>query len=135
MEHVRKEMEKEGSKYVKREGLIYLKEQSGSFDRVAIPESLRAWILRMHHNIELAGHQGHKRVINHITQFCFWPGMARDTIRWVQGCVACKKRKTPRPLRQGITSAVFEIPKSHSRHRHCRTNDRDNIRKLVDTNN
>jgi hypothetical protein len=62
MEHVRKEMEKEGSKYVKKEGLIYLKEQSGSFDRVVIPENLRAWILRMHHRIELEGHQGHKRL-------------------------------------------------------------------------
>jgi hypothetical protein len=85
MRHVRKEMETEGSKYVQKEGLIYLKERIGSFDRVVIPENLRAWVLRMHHNIELAGHQGHKRVINQITQFCFWPGMARDAIRWVQG--------------------------------------------------
>jgi hypothetical protein len=63
MQHVRREMEKEGSKYVKKDGLVCLKEL-GSFDRIVIPESLRAWILRMHHNIELAGHQGHKRIIN-----------------------------------------------------------------------
>ena len=34
-------------------------------DAVVVPENLRAW-LHMHHNIELAGHQGHKRMIDQI---------------------------------------------------------------------
>jgi len=107
-------MKKDNSKYSVKNGLICFKENPEAFERIVIPECLRAWILRMHHNIELAGHQGHKRVIDQITQFCFWPGMTQDAVRWVRGCVACKKRKTPRPLRQGMTQPVFSRFPNHT---------------------
>ena len=61
----------------------------------------------MHHNLELAGHQGHKRMIEQIASNFYWPGMTRDAIRWVASCSACKKRKTPRPMRHGITEPMF----------------------------
>src|SRR5271155_3894027 len=61
----------------------------------------------MHHNSIMAGHQGHKRITTQLTPFFFWPGMAHDAYRWVKSCSGCKKRKTPRPMRQGITEAVF----------------------------
>src|SRR5690349_20176060 len=32
----------------------------------------------------------------------FWPGMKNDAVRWVNACLACRRRKTPRPLRAGI---------------------------------
>ena len=41
-------------------------------------------MLEMHHNSELAAHQGHKRVIAQITDAFFWPAMAKDAINWVR---------------------------------------------------
>jgi transposase InsO family protein len=76
-------------------------------ERTVVPECLRAFVLQMHHNAELAAHQGHKRVIDQISSYFFWPGMAQDAYRWVRSCSGCKKRKTPRPMRQGITEPVF----------------------------
>src|SRR5262249_4290499 len=73
---------------------------------VVVPENLRAWLLRMHHHAPLAAHQGHKRMIQQLVPRFFGPGMVKDIIRWVQGCIACRKRKTPRPLRQGITMPI-----------------------------
>src|SRR3989442_1098688 len=67
--------------------------------RVLVPECLRAWLLTMHHSMPMAAHQGHKRVLDQLKSGFFWPNMSRDTVRWVAACTACKKRKTPRPLR------------------------------------
>jgi transposase InsO family protein len=111
MEHVRKDMkENKDTKYFEKGGLLYLKKGDRAFERVLVPECL----LRMHHNSELAAHQGHKRMLHQFSQFWFWPRMARDAIRWVRGCVECKKRKTPRPMRQGITRPVFSKFPNHT---------------------
>jgi hypothetical protein len=54
--------------YLKGE-LVCVKGAKG--DRTVVPECLRAYVLRMHHNMELAAHQGHKRMINQITSYFF----------------------------------------------------------------
>ena len=59
----------------------------------------------------MAAHQGHKRMIKYLSEAFFWPGMIKDIIKWVQARAACKKRKTPRPLRHGITTpALADFP-------------------------
>ena len=75
--------------------------------RVVVPESLRAFVIALHHNIELSAHQGHKRVLKAITPKYYWPGMTRDAKRWVAACSGCKRRKTPRPMRAGLNEPVL----------------------------
>ena len=84
-----------------------MKYTNGTTEKIVVPECLRAYILRMHHNIQLAGHQGQKRVLEQIRDVFFWPGLKQDVIRWVRSCLACTRRKTPRPMRAGITEPVL----------------------------
>src|SRR4051812_17414154 len=51
-------------------------------------------------------HQG-ERTINQVGETFYWPGMKQEITRWVKACLACRKRKTPRPMRTGITEAVL----------------------------
>ena len=70
--------------------------------RVVVPESLRKCVLKAHHNSQLAGHQGSRRTFEQIAASFYWPGMAKDVKLWVRACLACAKRKTPRPKRAGL---------------------------------
>src|SRR6185437_9732728 len=65
--------------------------------KIVVPETLRAHVLGMHHNIQLAGHQGYKRTLEQIRNCFYWPGLKQDVMRWVRACMVCRKRKTPRP--------------------------------------
>ena len=74
--------------------------------RIVVPESLRAFVLRLHHNMPLHGHQGGKRLNKMLSSRFYWANMAKDALRWVQSC-SCVKRKTPRPTTQGLTEPVL----------------------------
>jgi transposase InsO family protein len=91
-----------GMIFEKENDLILMKRSEKDVGRIVVPECLRKSILQFHHNIQLAGHQGHKRMIEQIKTCFFWPGMRQDIKRWVKSCLACRRRKTPRPLRAGI---------------------------------
>ena len=80
-----------------------------ALNRRVVPESLKAFIIGMHHNIEVAGHQGARRTLRLLTHRYYWPDMKADVRRWIRSCSACTRRKTPRPTRAGrteITQAV-----------------------------
>ena len=53
-------------------------------------------------------------MIDQIRGFFYWPGVNKDIKRWVRSCSGCKKRKTPRPLRSGVTQPVFSIYPNHT---------------------
>lgn len=93
------------------DGLLLMKHKEEDIGRIVVPESLRAYILRMHHNVQLAGHQGYRRVLEQIRDQFYWPGMKQTVIRWVRSCLACTRRKTSRPLRAGFkTPALASYP-------------------------
>jgi len=103
------------SLFVKKADLYVLKKvREDSAEQILVPMELRRWVLFMNHNLELAGHQGHKRMIDQIRTQFFWTGVNNDIKRWVKSCSACKKRKTPRPMRSGITTPVFSSFPNHT---------------------
>ena len=104
------------------DGLVLMKRSEEDLGRIVVPESLRAFILRMHHNVQLAGHQGYKRVLDQIKEQFYWPGLKQTVIRWVRACYACKRRKTPRPLRAGFKTSTCVIPKRDGCDGHLGTN-------------
>lgn len=85
-------------------GLILMKKYAGDPGRVVVPESLRPWIMHMHHNAQLAGHQGIRRTIRQIHKSFCCPEMKTYVARWIKSCMACRRRKTPRPMRAGLTT-------------------------------
>ena len=109
MAYVRMNMDKWAHKifYTTRDGLVVAKRAGEEWGKVVAPESIRAYILRNFHNSNLAGHQGERRTFAQIRQYFFWPGMKNQIFKWVKACAACRRRKTPRPMRAGITEAVL----------------------------
>ena len=35
-----------------------------------------------------------------------WPRMTQDIDEWIQNCLPCIRRKTPRPMRDGLTQSI-----------------------------
>ena len=91
--------------YTTQNGLIVAKRGGEEWGKVVAPECIRAHILEIFHSADLAGHQGERRTLGQIQMYFFWPGMKKQVFRWVKACLGCRKRKTPRPMRAGITEA------------------------------
>jgi hypothetical protein len=94
-------------KDVSRSGLLLRKSTSpNSQDQVLVPLSLRAFILRRYHGLPVSAHLGRRRTYKMIRQGYHWPNLSSDVGRWIGACLACRKRKTPRPLSAGSPGAV-----------------------------
>ncbi|KAK7092164.1 hypothetical protein V1264_009758 [Littorina saxatilis] len=73
-----------------------------TFSQVVVPETLREGILRLSHDVPMAGHLGTKKTQDRLWHSFYWPGMGGDIRRYVQSCDACQ-----RALPKG------RIPKAH----------------------
>lgn len=90
--------------YCYKQGILHrVQKEQPAKDRVVVPESLRAFVLGLHHNLELAAHQGRKRTTAAVCSRYYWPGMTRDIARWVRACSGCSRRKSTRPINAGLT--------------------------------
>jgi len=69
------------------EGELVLKE-----GKVYVPkdEELRAEIIRLHHDVLMAGHGGKWKTVELITRNYWWPGVTREVERYVEGCDLCQ---------------------------------------------
>ncbi|XP_070188629.1 uncharacterized protein [Littorina saxatilis] len=63
----------------------------GTYSQVVIPESLRAGVLSLSHDVPMAGHLGTKKTHDRLWQSFYWPGMGGDIRRYVQSCDACQR--------------------------------------------
>ena len=95
---------------INKDGLL-VKTGDNNTQRVVVPESLKAFVIGIHHNTPLHAHQGQKRLYQMITSKYYWPSQRKDIARWVKSCLVCAKRKTPRPVTQGLTeSSLAQYP-------------------------
>ena len=71
------------------EGLV-LKE-----GRVYVPkdEKLRMEIIRLHHDIPIAGHGGQWKMVELVTRNYWWPGVTKKVKQYVEGCDQCQRMK------------------------------------------
>jgi len=63
--------------------------------KVYIPrdEELRAEVIRLHHNILVAGHGEQWKTVELVTRNYWWPGITRDVGRYVEGYNLCQRMK------------------------------------------
>jgi hypothetical protein len=87
-------------------GLLCRRAEGGG-SQVLVPDALVQAVLRHHHGAPLLGHNGQSRVYELMKRRYHWPCMRRDVRDWVRGCQACQKRKTPRPMRAGLTRPMM----------------------------
>ena len=83
-------------------------------DRIVVPETLKAFVLYLHHGLPLSGHQGRTRTLASISERFWWSGLSKDVRRWVRSCVPCLRRKSPRPLRSGLAQTMAVPHPAHT---------------------
>ena len=97
-----------------RDGLVTVLDKKSGKPKIVVPESLKAFILGMHHGLPLTGHPGRNRTLNLIRKRYWWKGLNGDVRRWVRACHSCGRRKTPRPLNVGLTQPMHQSRPFHT---------------------
>ena len=64
------------------DGLIIMKHDENDVGKIVVPESLRAYVLKMFHNAQLGAHQGKNRTLKQITGSFYWLSMKADITKW-----------------------------------------------------
>ena len=59
--------------------------------QIILPEMYRHDILKMAHDMPMAGHMGIERTLQRIRKRFWWPGVAKDVKNYVQSCPECQK--------------------------------------------
>jgi len=59
--------------------------------KVYVPkdEELRAEMIRLHHDVPVAGHEGRWKMVELVMRNYWWPGVTRDVGKYVEGCDLC----------------------------------------------
>ena len=91
-----------GERFFRRDGVLYRRYSppgGEEVEQLVLPMPCRPTVLRLAHNIPLAGHLGRKKTTDRIKQRFYWPGMFRDTEDHCQTCPECLKYSTRRPAK------------------------------------
>ena len=56
-------------------------------------EELRAEVIRLHHDVPAARHEGRWKMVELVTRNYWWPGVTRDLEKYVEGCDLCQRMK------------------------------------------
>jgi len=111
------EMKKTGVKELrgnewKIEGDLVLKKE-----KVYVPkdEELRAEVIRLHHDVLAARHEGKWKTVELVTRNYWWPGVTREVGKYVEGCDLCQRMKNwmEKPVGKLKLSEVPMKPWSH----------------------
>jgi len=63
--------------------------------KIYVPKNveLRAEIIRLYHDVPVAGHGGQWKTVELVTRNYWWPGVMRDVGRYMEGCDSCQRIK------------------------------------------
>jgi len=85
--------------------------------KVYVPknEELRAELIRLYHDVPVAGHGGRWKTVELVMRNYWWPGVTRDVGKYVEGCDSCQrmKNRTEEPAGKLKLSEVPKKPWSH----------------------
>ena len=59
--------------------------------QIVVPQKFRTDVMKMAHDIPLAGHLGNHKTRNRIMQHFYWPGIFKDVSRYCKSCPDCQK--------------------------------------------
>jgi len=82
--------------------------------KVYVPkdDKLRTEIIRLHHDTPVGGHRGQWKTVELVTWNFWWPGVAKEVKRYVEGCDACQqnKNRTEPPAGKLMPNSIPEKP-------------------------
>ena len=107
-----------GERFFRREGLLYRRyappganDDTDSIEQLVLPTTCRPTILKLAHNIPMAGHLGKKKTADRILQRFYWPGVFRDVEDHCRTCEECQKTTCRRPAKAPLVPLpVMEEP-------------------------
>jgi hypothetical protein len=78
-------------------------------NRIYVPEDkdVRLDLLKLHHDLPIAGHQGHARTLEFLSRKYYWPGMKAQVNRYIDSCETCQHSKGHK---QGVNLKPLPIP-------------------------
>ena len=90
-----------GEQFFRRNGLVYRRysppgsdDDAHSMDQLVLPTALRPAVLKLAHNIPIAGHLGRKKTTDRILLRFYWPGVFQDVRDHCRACPQCQKTST-----------------------------------------
>ena len=122
-------------KFFRKDGLIYRRytlpgsdDDAHKITQLVLPTQLRPVVLKLAHDIPMAGHLGRKKTTDRVLQRFYWPGVFRDVQDYCRTCTACQKssargvRRAPliplpimdEPFRRIAMDIVGPLPRSSS---------------------
>jgi len=85
--------------------------------KVYVPkdEELRTEVIRLHHDVPVAGHGGRWKTVELVTRNYWWPGVTRDVGKYVEGCNLYQriKNRTEEPVGKLKLSEVLQKMWTH----------------------
>ncbi|XP_071941174.1 uncharacterized protein [Antedon mediterranea] len=70
---------------------VFTKHQTEPIEQLVVPYPCRNSVLKVSHDIPLAGHLGRKKTLDRIKQRFFWPGIRKDVTEYCNTCENCQK--------------------------------------------
>lgn len=130
LQHVRDKLVDETKKitervcFYERGGLLYRKWASrkmwegshldgkGEIHQLVVPKVAREGLLRLAHDIPLAGHLGSEKTKDRLLRNYYWPGIFRDVARYCASCTECQKtaKRQSKNKAELIPMPVIEEP-------------------------
>ena len=79
--------------FIEKGGLLYRKYTAASKEylQLVVPERLRNMIMKMGHEILMAGHMGIRKTTSRILTEFYWPGICGDIARFCRSCDICQR--------------------------------------------
>ena len=129
----------EGMGFFSKSGLLYRRwippgrnSEEMAVEQLVLPKECRYTVMRVAHNIPLAGHLGKEKTTRRILQRFYWPTVHRDIAEFCQQCQVCQRTAGKRVVRAPLVplpviSQPFEriamdiigpLPKSRRGHRY-----------------
>ena len=137
LEEARRKADRD-SEFLWKDGLLYREGKwklAGDLQvtlQLVLPQRCRKAVIRLAHEVPLAGHLGRKKMTDRILQRFYWPNVRRDVAAHCKSCENCQKAKSRKvksvpliplpvivePFRRIAMDIVGPLPRSRTGHKY-----------------
>jgi hypothetical protein len=85
---------------------VYVFKPDDSPARVYIPDGLRGWIIREHHDTPFGGHLGIDKTLESVQRCFYWPSMRQTVAEYINTCETCQRTKDSNQRPAGLLRPI-----------------------------
>ena len=72
------------------------------YEQLVLPRQCHNLVLRITHDVPMAGHLGITKTKDRVLQPYYWPGVFKDVADYCRSCEVCQRSQTQRPMKAEI---------------------------------